>query len=39
MPGNLDVFDFELSADEMRQIHALDRGERVIDPEWPPDWD
>ncbi len=37
--ANLDVFDFELSDDEMRQIHALDRGERIIDPEWAPDWD
>ncbi|MFW5893689.1 MAG: aldo/keto reductase [Verrucomicrobiota bacterium] len=37
--ANLDVFDFELSEDEMRQIHGLDRGERRINPDWAPDWD
>jgi 2,5-diketo-D-gluconate reductase A len=26
---NIDVFDFNLSADEMSQIEALDRGERT----------
>ena len=36
---NLDVFDFELSEEEMQRIHALDRGERVIDPPFAPDWE
>ena len=27
---NLDVFDFELSEDEMRRISALDRGESAV---------
>ncbi|MEM6262031.1 MAG: aldo/keto reductase [Bacteroidota bacterium] len=27
--ANADLFDFELSADEMQQINALDRGERI----------
>jgi len=35
---NLDVFDFELGADEMRTIRGLARGERLIDPEFAPDW-
>jgi 2,5-diketo-D-gluconate reductase A len=26
---NIDVFDFELSEEEMEQIEALDRGERT----------
>jgi 2,5-diketo-D-gluconate reductase A len=26
---NIDVFDFELSHDEMERIEALDRGERT----------
>jgi methylglyoxal/glyoxal reductase len=31
---NADVFDFELSADEMRRIDSLDRGERTgADPD------
>lgn len=37
--ANLDVFDFELSDDEMRQIHGLDRGRRIINPDWAPEWD
>jgi diketogulonate reductase-like aldo/keto reductase len=37
--ANLEVFDFELSADEMRQVASLDRGERLIDPDWSPDWE
>jgi 2,5-diketo-D-gluconate reductase A len=32
--SNIDVFDFELSADEMEQIRALDRGDRHLpDPD------
>jgi 2,5-diketo-D-gluconate reductase A len=29
MRENFEIFDFELSDDEIRQIDALDRGERV----------
>ena len=32
---NFDIFDFELSAEEMQRMNALDRGERIgdwIDP-------
>jgi 2,5-diketo-D-gluconate reductase B len=29
--ANLDIFDFELSDDEMASITALDRGERLVD--------
>ena len=32
MRENLDLFDFELSADEMEAISALDRGRRFNDP-------
>lgn len=28
-----------LSDDEIRGIEAIDRGQRVIDPDWGPDWD
>ena len=37
--GNFDVFDFELSLDEMEAIHALARGQRLIDPEFAPRWE
>lgn len=36
--SNLDVYDFTLSDEEMRAIHALARGERQIDPAFAPDW-
>lgn len=36
--ANLDVFDFELGAEDARAVEALARGERLIDPEWAPDW-
>ncbi len=37
---NLSIFDFELSADEMRAIHGLaQRGGRMVDPSFAPDWD
>lgn len=35
---NFDIFDFELSSVEMDRIFALDRNERLIDPEFAPDW-
>lgn len=37
--ANFDVFDFELSEEEMERIHGLARGQRVIDPEFAPAWE
>ena len=38
--SNLEVFDFELSDDEMQQIHGLSKPNgRVIDPGFAPEWD
>jgi 2,5-diketo-D-gluconate reductase B len=38
--ANFDVFDFELSDDEMDRIHGLaTENGRMIDPEWGPDWE
>lgn len=37
--SNLEVFDFELSAEEMERIHALARGERIVDPDFAPEWE
>ena len=37
--ANLAVFDFELTGEEMDRLFALDRGERLIDPNWGPDWE
>lgn len=37
--SNFDVFDFELSDEEMARIDALDRGQRLINPPWAPQWD
>jgi len=38
--SNFEVFDFELSADEMERINALRaNNHRLVDPEWAPDWD
>lgn len=37
--ANLEVFDFELSGAEMARISGLDRGKRLIDPPFGPDWD
>jgi len=36
---NFQIFDFELSADDMAAIDGLARGERMIDPEFGPEWD
>ena len=37
---NFNIFDFELTADEMRHIHALARPDgRMINPGWAPAWD
>ena len=37
--SNLDIFDFELSDDEMARIFGLARGERLVGSEDGPDWD
>lgn len=38
--SNFEIFDFELSEDEMARIFALERGERMVAPEeGGPDWD
>ena len=34
--SNFDVFDFELSDDEMKSIHALARGDRLVDTDSAP---
>jgi 2,5-diketo-D-gluconate reductase B len=36
---NLRVFDFELSGDEMERIFGLERGQRLVDPEFAPEWE
>lgn len=36
---NFDIWDFALSPDEMAAIHALDRGERQVNPDGAPDWE
>jgi 2,5-diketo-D-gluconate reductase B len=37
--SNFDIFDFKLSAAEMKQISGLAANRRVIDPSWAPAWD
>ncbi len=36
---NIDIFDFEIDDDDMASIEAIDRNERLIDPDWAPQWD
>jgi 2,5-diketo-D-gluconate reductase B len=36
---NFDIFDFSLSVEEMEKIHGLERGERMIQPDFGPEWD
>ena len=36
---NFEIFDFELSDEEMATITGLARGERMIDPDFGPAWD
>lgn len=40
LASNFEIFDFELSAEDMSRINGL-RGEnhRIVDPDWAPDWD
>ncbi|MBQ6975004.1 MAG: hypothetical protein IJS81_08960 [Selenomonadaceae bacterium] len=33
--GNINIFDFELTADEMNQIRAMDTGKGVHNPDAP----
>jgi diketogulonate reductase-like aldo/keto reductase len=38
--ANFDVFDFELSDDEMDRIHGLAKEDgRMVDPDFAPDWE
>lgn len=37
--ANLEIFDFELSEEEMERISALDEGLRLVDPEFAPEWE
>jgi diketogulonate reductase-like aldo/keto reductase len=37
--SNFEIFDFELSDDEMACVFALARGERMVDPDFSPEWD
>lgn len=39
MRANFDIFDFELSAEEMSGIQGLARGLRLINPPFAPTWD
>ena len=36
---NFDVFDFELSEEDMKDISELDAGKRMVNPPWSPKWD
>jgi len=37
--ANLDIFDFDLSPDDLAEIAGLATGRRIVDPGWAPDWD
>ena len=37
--SNFEIFDFKLSDDEMARVFALARGERMVDPDFSPEWD
>lgn len=36
---NLEIFDFELDQDDIAAIGALEHDNRLIDPDWAPEWD
>jgi 2,5-diketo-D-gluconate reductase B len=36
---NFDIFDFALTDQEMKTVHGLARGERMIQPDFGPQWD
>ena len=37
--ANIDIFDFELTAEDRSAIDGLARGERIIDPGFAPQWE
>ena len=37
--SNFDIFDFELSEEEMKRVYDLSREGRLVDPENGPDWE
>lgn len=37
--ANFNIFDFELSGEDMDKIFALDKGDRIVNPSWAPKWD
>lgn len=37
--ANFDIFDFELSPEEMERIHDLSRGKRRVNPSFAPKWE
>lgn len=39
LASNLAAFDLTLSEEELEAIAGLDRGERIADPDFAPDWD
>lgn len=36
---NLNIFDFELSDDDMQRIFSLNKNQRFVSPSWAPVWD
>jgi diketogulonate reductase-like aldo/keto reductase len=36
---NLNIFDFELSEEDMQRIFALYKNQRFVSPSWAPEWD
>ncbi len=36
---NLDIFDFRLDFKDMDLVLQLERGQRIINPSWAPEWD
>ncbi|TDO13891.1 MULTISPECIES: 2,5-didehydrogluconate reductase DkgB [Halomonas] len=39
LAANLEAFEIMLSDEELQAIAGLDRGERIADPDFAPDWD
>jgi 2,5-diketo-D-gluconate reductase B len=37
--SNFDIFDFNLTAEEMQTILNLNRNNRMVNPPWAPDWE
>ncbi len=37
--ANFDIFDFELSEDQMERIHAMSGEKRLVNPGIVPDWE